>query len=134
MSSRRQFIQDTALLSTAAICTTALGTGCSLFDVPEMRVCSLSELKSQPYLISRFNRKKILLTYLEEELVIFSLICSHKRCTVAYEASEEQFVCPCHDGIYDKYGEVIDGPPPEALRRFAYEIRGEDIWVLNRSI
>ncbi|MEM7368563.1 MAG: Rieske (2Fe-2S) protein [Bacteroidota bacterium] len=128
--SRRQFIRDGVILG-GGVCTLALGA-CSLFDEPEMRVCSLDELQLHPYLISRFNRKKIFLTYLQEELVIFSLICRHKRCTVDFEEEEQLFLCPCHDGTYDRFGEVIDGPPPAPLLRFKYEIRGEEVWVLNQ--
>ena len=128
---RKEFIQS-SLTAGLGFCALQTLSGCSLFDEPEMLVCSLEELKNSPFIISRFNRKKIFATYLDEELVIFSLICRHKKCTVAYEESEEQFLCPCHEGAYDKYGEVIDGPPPGPLRRFKYEIRGNQLWVLNK--
>lgn len=127
--SRRRFIKQGAILG-GGICGLSLAS-CSLFDEAEMRVCTLSELKDQHFLISRFNRKKIFLRYLNENLVIFSLICRHKKCTVDFEEEEQMFICPCHDGMYDKFGAVIDGPPPAPLRRFKYEIRGEEIWVLN---
>ena len=107
--------------------------GCGLFDDAEMKVCSLEELDEQGQVSPKFNGKRILATRLDGEIVIFSLICSHKKCTVKYKELEEQFACPCHEGLYDKYGEVIDGPPPEALSRFKYEIRGAELWVLNQK-
>jgi Rieske Fe-S protein len=114
------------------ICALQTVSSCGLLNEPEMLVCSMEELEQNDYIISKFNRKKIFVTYLDDELVIFSLICRHKRCTVAWEEDEEQFVCPCHEGTYDKYGEVIDGPPPGPLYRFKHEIREGNLWVLNQ--
>ncbi|MEZ4824723.1 MAG: Rieske (2Fe-2S) protein [Bacteroidia bacterium] len=120
----------------AGVGACALGSmyGCSLLDEKEMRVGLIADLEKEGYLVGRFNRKKIFTTRLEGKLVIFSLVCRHKRCTVAFEEDTEQFVCPCHEGTYDKYGQVIDGPPPEPLRRYRNEIRGEEIWVINEYL
>ena len=125
--SRKEFLRQAAVMG---IGLSVVGTSaCSLLDEPEMQVCSLEELTAQGHIIAKFNRKKIFVTRLEGELTIFSLICSHKKCTVGYEADTQQFICPCHDGIYDKYGEVVDGPPPEPLPRFKAEVREGMVWV-----
>lgn len=105
---------------------------CSLFDEPEMLVCKLSDLESVNQVTLKFNGKRILARKLDGKIVVFSLICSHKRCTVKFKEMENHFACPCHEGMYDQYGEVIDGPPPNPLSRFRYEIRGEELWVLNQ--
>ncbi|MEZ4773495.1 MAG: ubiquinol-cytochrome c reductase iron-sulfur subunit [Bacteroidia bacterium] len=130
---RKHFVKY-SITAGAGVCALGLLHGCSLLDEPEMKVGRLSDLEEQVYIISRFNRKKILTTRLEGELVIFSLVCRHKRCTVAYEEDSEQFVCPCHEGIYDKYGQVVDGPPPAPLHRYKQEIRGNEIWVINEYL
>ncbi len=130
---RKEFIKS-GLTAGIGFCALQTLSSCNLLNEPEMLVCSLKDLQNAPFFISKFNRKKIFATYLDEELVIFSLICRHKRCTVAWEEDEELFICPCHEGTYDKYGEVIDGPPPGPLMRFKHEIRGEDVWVLNELI
>ncbi|HEU5266916.1 MAG TPA: TQO small subunit DoxD, partial [Jatrophihabitans sp.] len=45
--------------------------------------------------------------------VAFSAICTHAGCTVQYDTSAVQFVCPCHGGVYDaRTGKVLQGPPP----------------------
>lgn len=128
---RRRFLEKSLRLS-AGLCAGAVALeGCGLLPEPEMRVCTLAELEAVPYLLSRFNGKQIFLTRLDGELVIFSLVCSHRRCTVEYDEREDIFVCPCHDGLYDAYGQVLDGPPPAPLRRYRSEIRGEEVWVIN---
>jgi thiosulfate dehydrogenase [quinone] large subunit len=48
--------------------------------------------------------------------VAFSAICTHAGCTVQYDASNVQFVCPCHGGVFDaRTGQVLQGPPPTPL-------------------
>lgn len=131
-SSRRSFLKNSVVAS-AGLCAGANLSGCSLFDDAEMQVCTVADLQASSYLVAKFNRKQIMVTYLEEELVIFSLICRHKKCTVAWEAADLQFQCPCHEGVYDQYGKVIDGPPPGPLYRFKAEVRGDAIWVLNEK-
>ncbi len=44
-----------------------------------------------------------------------SAICTHKGCSVAWNAGAKQFVCPCHNGKFDMTGRSIGGPPPSPL-------------------
>ena len=48
--SRKEFLQTLTLLG-AGLASPALLSSCSLFDEPEMRVCSVAELKDKPYLV-----------------------------------------------------------------------------------
>jgi thiosulfate dehydrogenase [quinone] large subunit len=49
--------------------------------------------------------------------VAFSAICTHAGCTVQYDPSTVQFVCPCHGGTFDaRTGRVVAGPPPAPLQ------------------
>ena len=131
-ATRRKFLKDSALAG-AGLCAAQGLVACSLFDDPEMQVCTLAELQAAGFVIARFNRRQVMATFLDGEIVIFSLICRHKRCTVAWEPDEAQFQCPCHEGLYDKYGKVIDGPPPGPLYRFRHELREDALWVINEK-
>jgi menaquinol-cytochrome c reductase iron-sulfur subunit len=53
-----------------------------------------------------------------------SNICTHLGCRVRWIPERKQFFCPCHNGVFDKDGNVVDGPPPRALDR--YETKVED--------
>lgn len=50
-----------------------------------------------------------------DEYKALSATCSHLGCNVKWEASANQFKCPCHGGCYDRSGKVLSGPPPRAL-------------------
>lgn len=56
------------------------------------------------------------------QFVIFSDRCTHLGCAVRWSREERQFVCPCHNGMFDINGNVVAGPPPEPLRRLDYKI------------
>jgi cytochrome b6-f complex iron-sulfur subunit len=128
---RAEFLRLAGMAALGAVAAGSLG-GCGLFDDSEARVGSLRDLKSKGYLTANFNDTRIF-TALDAEGTPYtlSLICTHKQCTVGYQPEKEEFLCPCHKGRYTKGGEVIEGKPPEPLHRFATEVRGGEVWVLN---
>jgi Rieske Fe-S protein len=38
---------------------------------------------------------------------------------VNWSESDKVFLCPCHDAKFGQQGEVLDGPPPRPLDRYA---------------
>jgi Rieske Fe-S protein len=77
----------------------------------------------------------------EEELGIFVLtkdgqnyiamsnICTHLGCRVRWIEDREQFLSPCHNGVFDKFGYVVSGPPPRPLDVFQTKIEDGDIFI-----
>ncbi len=60
----------------------------------------------------------------------FSAICTHMGCIVKWHPELNQFVCPCHRGIYGADGSNISGPPPRPLTNLAVKARGDDVYVM----
>ena len=52
-------------------------------------------------------------------LSAISAVCTHQNCIL--KQSENGYLCPCHAGRFNLYGEVIDGPPKDDLPWFAME-------------
>jgi len=74
----------------------------------------------------------ILLRLADDEVVAFSQKCTHLGCVVYFEADEDRWHCPCHEGNFDtRTGTVISGPPPRPLGRIDVEIRDDTIWALG---
>jgi cytochrome b6-f complex iron-sulfur subunit len=72
---------------------------------------------------------KILVLRTDEGVVAFSRRCTDLGCLVSWNKEREQFVCPCHQGTFDKTGLNIAGPPPRPLDRFTILKRGEQLYV-----
>jgi cytochrome b6-f complex iron-sulfur subunit len=57
--------------------------------------------------------------------------CTHQGCSVAYNKSGNDFVCPCHGGTYDINGNVVSGPPPAPLKQYTVTQNGEILTVVG---
>ncbi len=59
----------------------------------------------------------------EQQLNVLSSSCAHLGCPVRWLGDLQEFLCPCHGGIYDINGEYIAGPPPRGMYRFTHQVR-----------
>ena len=53
-----------------------------------------------------------------KEFTVFDPRCTHLGCPYRWDQSKEQFLCPCHAGVFDAGGAVVAGPPPRPLDRY----------------
>jgi Rieske Fe-S protein len=65
------------------------------------------------------------------DFVALSNICSHLGCRVRWVADRQQFFCPCHNGVFDKDGNVVSGPPPHPLDRFEARVEDGQLEILG---
>jgi cytochrome b6-f complex iron-sulfur subunit len=72
---------------------------------------------------------KILVLKTADGVAAFSRRCTDLGCLVSWNKEREQFICPCHQGTFDKTGLNIAGPPPRPLDRFHIVKRGEQLYV-----
>lgn len=63
------------------------------------------------------------------ELMALSNICTHLGCGVRWDADKKNFVCPCHNGIFDRHGTVVSGPPPKPLTKYATKVENGTIQI-----
>ena len=127
---RKEFIRK-ALIGSASLAMLGSLSACEPAE-PEMLMGKVKDLAAKGTITKEFNGDLVMaFTRPDEKIIIFSLVCRHKRCTVEWKDEVNEFHCPCHEGKYNAIGKVISGPPPGPLRKFKSEIRGEDFWVLN---
>jgi len=59
---------------------------------------------------------------INNEVRVFSDICTHLGCRVSWHPDQEHYISPCHDGHFDLLGNVVSGPPPRPLDEFVTHI------------
>ena len=67
-----------------------------------------------------------------DDFVALSSTCPHLGCQVHWEAANDRFFCPCHNGVFDRDGLATAGPPAEAkqhLPRYPLEIRNGILFI-----
>lgn len=72
------------------------------------------------------NGRKIVLVNSGQGFVALSTTCTHLGCTAYWEPEKGHFFCPCHNGFFDVNGNVISGPPPRPLDKFAVVVDEND--------
>jgi cytochrome b6-f complex iron-sulfur subunit len=63
----------------------------------------------------------------------FSNSCPHLGCKVHWEAQNNRFYCPCHQGVFSPEGEAVSGPPAQSgsnLRPYEIEVEGNSIYAI----
>ena len=60
---------------------------------------------------------------------VFDPRCTHLGCAYHWHAQSNQFLCPCHDGVYDIEGRVVSGPPPRPLDTYPVRVEGGVLYV-----
>ncbi|HTG82870.1 MAG TPA: ubiquinol-cytochrome c reductase iron-sulfur subunit [Geobacteraceae bacterium] len=63
------------------------------------------------------------------DIVALSAVCTHLGCIVQWQKENEQFLCPCHGGLYTADGAVVSGPPPKPLEKIPFVLNGGSILV-----
>jgi Rieske Fe-S protein len=58
----------------------------------------------------------------ETEVRAMQSTCTHLGCRTAYDPQSNRIKCPCHGGVYDAQGNVVDGPPPAPLPRLTTRV------------
>jgi len=67
-----------------------------------------------------------------KEVKVFSATCTHLGCQVLWDGDAKKFRCPCHGGVYDVSGQVLEGPPPKPLSTIDARVEGAEESVLVR--
>ncbi len=114
----------------------------------KVKVASVEEVKAMPVgTVAYFPEQRLYLSRVESGFLALYRRCTHLGCVLPWRAddpsedalaSNGRFNCPCHGGIFDRYGVVHSGPPPRPLDLFPITIdKGEVIvdtgTIISRS-
>ena len=67
-----------------------------------------------------------------DEVLALSSVCPHLGCRVQWEANNDRFFCPCHNGVFDANGRATSGPPADSgqhLPHYALQILDGALYI-----
>ena len=137
---RRDFIKTGAAgLAAATVASVAPPTSASqTTDYPAIDVAELDTLEPGAEVAFEYpdaRAPSVLLRLREavpggvgpgKDIVAYSLLCTHKGCSVNFLSERQMLVCPCHWSSFDpaKKGRLIIGQASQSLPMIELEVRG----------
>jgi menaquinol-cytochrome c reductase iron-sulfur subunit len=64
------------------------------------------------------------------DIVVYSPVCTHLGCQVAWDSASGRFICPCHNSVFDISGKVLAGPAPRGLDTLPAKIEDGALLVM----
>ena len=64
-----------------------------------------------------------------EEVRALQSTCTHLGCRTSYDRKSKRILCPCHGGVFDVNGNVLDGPPPAPLPTLSARVENGNVLV-----
>ncbi|MBI2188361.1 MAG: Rieske (2Fe-2S) protein [Acidobacteria bacterium] len=103
----------------------------ALHDLPDNQPTpvTLTVMRMDGYREALERRTIFLVKTGESEVAAFDARCTHLGCLVRWDLDGQAFRCPCHGGVFDRTGAVMDGPPPEPLAKIATRVDGNRVMV-----
>ncbi len=145
---RRQFIRisSSAAMATglaASYGTLAVYAGRFLYPADELDgewqfVAELSEIKTGDSFtyISPLGAQVVIARQGDgdtpDDFMALSSVCPHLGCRVHWEAHNDRFFCPCHNGVFDRQGQAIAGPPAQSgqqLNRYSLKVENSLLYI-----
>jgi Rieske Fe-S protein len=83
------------------------------------------------WIVSEEEISAFILTENGRDFIAMSNICTHLGCRVRWIADRQQFLSPCHNGIFDNNGNVVSGPPPRPLDRYEVKVENGQLFILG---
>ncbi|GAB4365466.1 MAG: cytochrome b6-f complex iron-sulfur subunit [Elainellaceae cyanobacterium] len=64
-----------------------------------------------------------------QAVVAVNPTCTHAGCTVAWQADQQAFACPCHGSRFAADGQVLQGPATAPLAVYETQLEGDQILI-----
>ncbi len=134
---RRRFLSGAFMTLGLTLGLGAMGTRFMQFLMPDVATKKSSEillgktddLSGNGAKFFDVAGKKVALMQTEEGFTAYSRICTNLGCLVSWDNANDQFRCPCHNGVFDRNGKNISGPPPRPLDQYEVVKRGKSIYI-----
>jgi nitrite reductase/ring-hydroxylating ferredoxin subunit len=83
-----------------------------------------------PGSVTPFKNGQFYLIRMEDRgFLAVSLACTHLGCSIGFDSSKQQFVCPCHSSVFDLKGNVLNPPAPRPLDTYRVFIEKGEVKI-----
>ena len=65
----------------------------------------------------------------EDTFTAVDIKCTHKGCDVKYNEKANNFICPCHDSVFDIDGNPKSGPAKKPLGSYVVTLKNGEVTV-----
>jgi cytochrome b6-f complex iron-sulfur subunit len=135
---RREFIINSAIIGAVVIAIGSFAYKVISYLLPERRektyhkylVAKQGELPAGKAKQIMLSGQPVFVVRLTGGYKVFSGVCTHLGCIIRWEEQNGRFLCPCHQGIFSKTGEVTAGPPPRPLDEYQVKIEDNLVFIL----
>ena len=69
----------------------------------------------------------------DEQVTVFSPMCTHLGCGYHWDDSDRKFKCPCHGSVFDVTGQVLAGPAPRRLDVLPTKVENGRLFVMYKE-
>lgn len=145
MDDRRGFLKVLAW-APGALAAAAVGLIAGVASVPKAvgaikrwrKAASMFDIGKQPLMVVLADRHQDGWYQTQQQTIVYldkdetgdgyralSASCTHLGCGISWDQKKQQYLCPCHGGVFDRTGKVLAGPPPRAMDRFEARLNKE---------
>ena len=94
-------------------------------------VCKADDLAPGQMTSAEVDGEPVTIANVGGSFYAFNETCTHRGCSLTEgELAGNVVTCDCHGGQFDVVsGEVVDGPPDEALQTYQVSVNGGDLTI-----
>jgi menaquinol-cytochrome c reductase iron-sulfur subunit len=91
--------------------------------------CVVTTRQSDGWLQSQAQKPVYITRNARGRLEVLSAVCPHLGCTVQWEGSKNEFICPCHGSVFAPNGARLAGPAPRGMDSLPLKVQDGLVWV-----
>jgi nitrite reductase/ring-hydroxylating ferredoxin subunit len=134
LTSRRDFVRDTALAVAGVIASLGLARSASALPVSVIRALDRNAASitypipaGDSVQIDKDN--EVILARVQSVIYAFNLSCPHQNTALRWNETAKEFQCPKHKSKYTPQGSFISGRATRGMDRFAIHRQGTSVVV-----
>jgi Rieske Fe-S protein len=105
--------------------------GVSKVELGKPTLFKVNITRQTGWIVNQEELSVYVLTENGRDFAAMSNVCTHLGCRVRWIDDQNQYFCPCHNGIYDKQGNVVSGPPPRPLDKYQTKVENDQLFILE---